>query len=174
MCLSVSLASCLQLRAPQPAAGSTALNPLTLHPGNTVMLCCFIPAMSTSFSRGNFLFLFFRALTQDDQDDIHLKLEDIIQLVSSPRVLRRPPLKGQQCAWTECWPHVPSVRLWEVNQMCVGFSNWSMMRMVFIARVFDGLCTSAAALSTLEPHWGVSHAPLPPYLADGLSEGRVL
>lgn len=63
--------------------------------------------MSTSFSRGIFLFLFFRALSQDDQDDIHLKLEDIIQLVSSRRVWRRPPLKGQQCAWTERWPHAP-------------------------------------------------------------------
>lgn len=29
------------------------------------------------------ILIFFRALSQDDQDDIHLKLEDIIQLVSS-------------------------------------------------------------------------------------------
>lgn len=33
------------------------------------------------------LILFFRALSQDDQDDIHLKLEDIIQLVSPAMVL---------------------------------------------------------------------------------------
>jgi hypothetical protein len=33
------------------------------------------------------IFLFFRALSQEDQDDIHLKLEDIIQMVSSATVL---------------------------------------------------------------------------------------
>ena len=48
--------------------------------------------------------IFFRALSQDDQDDIHLKLEDIIQVVSSPVVLSsttacKLPLQGKQRAY---------------------------------------------------------------------------
>lgn len=49
---------------------------------------------------------FFRALSQDDQDDIHLKLEDIIQLVSlvmvlSSTIMCKLPLKCKQyaCNW---------------------------------------------------------------------------
>lgn len=42
----------------------------------------------------------------------------------------------------------------------------------FITRIFDGLCTAAAAVSRQEPP---SHVSFPPSsLADGLFEGRVL
>lgn len=64
----------------------------------------------------------------------------------------------------------------------MGFDSWAMMLMLanspelstifFITRIFDGLCTSAAAVSRQEPPSHVSFPPSP--LADGLFEGRVL
>lgn len=89
--VSVPLTACVPLPAPQPPSGSRHADPRSAR-------SCFVcfPLMGD-------ILIFFRALSQDDQDDIHLKLEDIIQLVSSPTVssstiASRLALRGQQCA----------------------------------------------------------------------------
>lgn len=88
-------------------------NAPTSFPGNTELrfvISCL--ACLFSFHGGYsdlyyiYVYIFFRALSQDDQDDIHLKLEDIIQLVSlamvlSSTIMCKLPLKGKQyaCNW---------------------------------------------------------------------------
>lgn len=89
-------------------AGSAAAQSQTLHfsPGTpnrfaVSLLPCLLPFTGDILIY--FYFYFFRALSQDDQDDIHLKLEDILQLVSSPVVLSgaitcKPPRQAA-CLW---------------------------------------------------------------------------
>lgn len=77
-------------------------NPPASQPGKSkVHVVVSSLACLFSFHGGFFIFYFFRALSQDDQDDIHLKLEDIIQLVSpaivsSHRLMCKLLLRGEQ------------------------------------------------------------------------------
>lgn len=93
-----------------PAHGSTASSTASqtqtlwlFTQGTLNCILSFYPWHVLFFFSWRIFWFFFRALSQDDQDDIHLKLEDIIQLVSSAMVLPstvmcKLPLKGKQRA----------------------------------------------------------------------------
>lgn len=91
----------MSLQAPAGSTASWTRTPQLPTQGEPSACCHFVPGMFLSMD--DTLISFFRALSQDDQDDIHLKLEDIIQLVSPAMVLFstiicKLPLRGKQLA----------------------------------------------------------------------------
>ena len=147
-------------------------NPLTFHPGGnwTAFLSFHSWPVYVLFMED--ILTFFRALSQDDQDDIHLKLEDIIQLVSWAIVLSCTinyvwDLTSQRqalCPWlvtgvrTIC--SIPET-VWKGPDLARCLTSWSMMLLLpdiselstffFRAGIRGGLCTSATTLSWQVP-----------------------